>query len=97
MVRTDLPTRKLPRNGVLGDQSWEVLVLYRERSDEKNFGSSRIVRPERFRIQRLEGSRCGIFQLCILKSGKSRESGRSGECIADGRFHSLSGGVFPAF
>ena len=34
--------------------AWEVLVLYRERSGEKNFGSGRIVRPERFRYSDLK-------------------------------------------
>jgi len=32
----------------------EVLVLYRERSGEKSFGSGRIVRPERFRYSDLK-------------------------------------------
>jgi hypothetical protein len=36
-----------------------------------------------------------MLELCILKSGKSRESWRSGECITDGqRFHKVSG-VYP--
>jgi hypothetical protein len=59
----------LPREHIIGIDSFlrlddyrtpmllnrhEVLVLYRERSGEKNFGSSRIVRPERFRYSDLK-------------------------------------------
>ena len=50
-----------------------------------------------FSIQRLEGSRFGISELCIFNFGKSGESRRAGECRADGRFDWLSGRVFPKF
>jgi hypothetical protein len=48
-------------------------------------------------FERLEGSRCGIFELYILNPGKNGESWRSGQCIADGRFDQLSGRLFPEF
>ena len=75
----------------------QVLVLYRERSGEKDCGECWRLTAGAFSIQRLEGSVCGTFELCILNSRKSIESWRWGECMGDGRFDWLSGRVFPDF
>jgi hypothetical protein len=37
-----------------------------------------------FSIQRLEGSRCGIFELCILDADEDGQSWREVECFASG-------------
>ena len=72
-------------------------MLYRERSGGENFGNAERPGAGAFSIQRLEGSRCGTFELCILNSGKSGESWRSGEWMADGRLDWLSERVFREF
>ena len=53
-------------NGVVGDYSREVLVLYRERSGEESSGNAALLSAGAFSIQRLEGSRYGTVQLWIL-------------------------------
>jgi len=50
-----------------GYRSREVLVLYRKRSGEDISWNARHQSAGAFSIQRLEGSRCGTFELCIFE------------------------------
>jgi hypothetical protein len=61
--------------------AWEVLVLYRKHSGATVLRYEGMSIAGVFLIQRLEGSRFGIFELCVLNAGEHREGWETRESI----------------
>jgi hypothetical protein len=59
----------------------QVLVLYRKHSGATVLRYEGMSIAGVFLIQRLEGSRFGIFELCVLNAGEHREGWETRESI----------------
>src|SRR5215471_9182036 len=84
-------------NRCFGLSGPQVLVLYRERSGEKDFGECWRLTAGAFSIQRLEGSRLWNLRAMYFEFQKEDRKLATGRMYCRWPFDWLSGRVFPDF